>query len=58
MSYPPGPGDRRVILSRKLSGWDDFFGLIRDLDVPADFLSEAERGQGVADRDPFEGWRE
>jgi len=46
-----------VILSRKPADWDDFFGIVRDLDVPADFLGEGERDHGPQDRDPFEGWR-
>lgn len=52
----PATGD--VILSRKPSDWEGFFAAIRDLDVPGDFLDEAERGQDSHDRDPFEGWVE
>jgi antitoxin VapB len=47
-----------VILSRKPATWDDFFAALKAADVPADFLSEQEREQGVQERDPFEGWRE
>jgi antitoxin VapB len=52
----PETGD--VILSRRPMTWDDFFGALKDADVPADFLTEKERGQGAQHRDPFEGWRE
>lgn len=31
------------------------FALDATTDVPADFMSEADRNQGVHDRDPFEG---
>ena len=47
----PETGD--IILSRKPATLDDFFNAINDLDVPADFLDESERGQDPADRDPF-----
>jgi antitoxin VapB len=50
----PETGD--VILSRKPATWDDFFAALEGADVPDDFLSEAERDQGVQDREPFEGW--
>jgi antitoxin VapB len=36
----PATGD--VILSRRPESWEDFFELMRDIDVPRDFL--AERG--------------
>ena len=52
----PATGD--VILSRKPSDWEDLFRLIRDLEVPVDFLGQEERGHGSHDRDPFEDWRE
>lgn len=45
-----------VILSRKPADWDDFLSAIQGTDVPADFLSKAEREQGTQDRDPFAGW--
>ena len=51
----PQTGD--VILSRKPSSWDGFFSALKGVDVPQDFLSEAERAQGSQDRDPLEGWR-
>ena len=52
----PLTGD--VILSRRPPSWDGFFAALSDLDVPAEFLSDGERNQGVDDRDPFAGWRE
>ncbi len=52
----PETGD--VILSRKPANWDDFLVILSDADVPADFLSEADRDQGVQNVDPLEGWRE
>ena len=45
----PETGD--VNLSRKPADWDDFFAVLKDAEVPADFLDEKER-------DPFEGWNE
>lgn len=47
-----------VILSRKPSTWDDFFIALKGANVPADFLDEKERNQGMQDRDPFEGYSE
>lgn len=52
----PETGD--VILSRKPATWDDFFSVLKDANVPADFLDQKERGQGVQERDPFQDWRE
>ena len=52
----PETGD--VILSRKPESLDSFFAALNDIDVPADFLSPAERQQGEQHRDPFEGWAE
>lgn len=52
----PETGD--VILSRKPEAWGDFFSLLEGTDIPADFLNEKERNQGMQDRDPFEGWSE
>jgi antitoxin VapB len=34
--------------------WEGFFALDATTDVPADFMSEAERKQGEHVRDPFE----
>jgi antitoxin VapB len=52
----PKTGD--VILSRKPTTWDGFFTALQAVEVPSDFLSDAERAQGSQDRDPLEGWRE
>ena len=52
----PETGD--VILSRKPTTWDGFFAVLKDADVPADFLDAKEREQGAQDRDPFECWSE
>lgn len=52
----PLTGD--VILSDKPQNWDGFFAALAGYEVPDDYLSEEERGQEIADRDPFEGWRE
>ena len=52
----PKTGD--VILSRKPTSWDGFFTALQAVDVPRDFLGEAERDQGSQDRDPLDGWRE
>ena len=34
----PATGD--VILSRRPESWEDYFELVRDIDVPSDFLAE------------------
>jgi antitoxin VapB len=52
----PQTGD--VILSRRPTGWDDFFVLLKGADVPEDFLSEEERCQPAQNRDPLAGWSE
>lgn len=52
----PETGD--VILSRKPSTWDDFFGALQGVEVPEAFLDERERRQGTQKPDPFEGWQE
>jgi antitoxin VapB len=52
----PETGD--VILSRKPATWDDFFAILKGVDVPANFLGEKDRCQGTQDRDPFEGHHE
>ena len=51
----PETGD--VILSCKPTSWDGFFTALQAVDVPRDFLGEAERDQGGQDRDPLDGWR-
>jgi antitoxin VapB len=52
----PISGD--VILSRRPPTWDGFFAELAGAEVPEEFLSEPERDQGIADRDPFAGWSE
>ncbi len=47
----PTTGD--VVLSRRPDTWDGFFALYQSTEVPADFMSEADRQQGNQDRDPF-----
>jgi antitoxin VapB len=47
----PATGD--VVLSRRPADWDGFFALDATTQVPADFMSEADRQQGAHDRDPF-----
>lgn len=49
----PATGD--VILSRRPESWEGFFSLDATTEVPADFMSEADRNQGKQNRDPFEG---
>jgi antitoxin VapB len=49
----PITGD--VVLSRRPDSWAGFFALDATTDVPADFMSEADRKQGKQDRDPFAG---
>jgi antitoxin VapB len=52
----PVSGD--VILSRQPPDWDGFFAALVGAETPDDFHPNEERNQGVADRDPFAGWRE
>ncbi|MBV5272414.1 MAG: AbrB/MazE/SpoVT family DNA-binding domain-containing protein [Lamprocystis purpurea] len=52
----PETGD--VILSRKPTDWDEFLAILKDVEVPTDFLDEHERHQGTHARDPFAGWSE
>ena len=47
-----------VILSSKAESWDSFFECLKDLDVPANFLSPEERAQGAHPEDPFADWVE
>lgn len=47
----PTTGD--VVLSRRPDAWDSFFALYQSTEVPADFMSEADRMQGEQARDPF-----
>ncbi len=48
----PTTGD--VVLSRRPDSWAGFFALYETTEVPADFMSEADRNQGAHTRDPFE----
>lgn len=43
-----------VILSRRPDSWTEFFDLCKTTPVPTDFLSEVDRNQGEAHRDPFD----
>ena len=42
-----------VILSRRPDSWEGLFALDTATEVPADFMSEADRNQGEHARDPF-----
>ena len=46
----PATGD--VILSRKPGGWEEFFEMMKTVDVPDDFMVDREDGP-AQDRDPF-----
>lgn len=46
------PKTGNVILSRKPETWDDFFALLKNIDIPQDFLSEREDSP-PQDRDLF-----
>lgn len=50
----PRTGD--VILSAKQHSWEAFDEIVRQTEVPADFMED--RQQGSVTRDPFEGWIE
>lgn len=47
----PDTGD--VILSRRPDSWEGLFALDATTRVPFDFMTEADRAQGDATRDPF-----
>lgn len=47
----PTTGD--VVLSRRPDSWAGFFALDATTEVPADFMTEADRQQGEQARDPF-----
>lgn len=49
----PSTGD--VVLSRRPDSWAGFFALDATTEVPADFMTEADRNQGDPAPDPFEG---
>ena len=48
----PATGD--VVLSPRPHSWDGFLALCQTTEVPADFMTAADRGQGSAERDPFD----
>jgi len=50
--------DHVVVLSRKPSNWDEFFAMLKQDDVPADFLTPENREKGLHERDPFSDWTE
>ena len=47
----PSTGD--VVLSRRPESWEGFFALDATTQVPADFMGDADRNQGIQNRDPF-----
>lgn len=47
----PLTGD--VVLSRRPNSWEGFLVLCETTAVPADFMTEADRDQGIDERDPF-----
>lgn len=46
----PATGD--VILSRKPAGWEEFFEMMKDIDVPEDFMADRDDPPSIG-RDPF-----
>jgi antitoxin VapB len=48
----PITGD--VVRSRRPDSWAGFFALDATTEVPADFMTEADRSQGEHARNPFE----
>ncbi|PIE36768.1 MAG: AbrB family transcriptional regulator [Gammaproteobacteria bacterium] len=46
----PETGD--VIISKKPGNWEDFFKMVKTIDVPADFMSDRDN-EIVEDRDLF-----
>ena len=43
-----------VVLSSRPDSWDGFLALDTLTQVPADYMSEADRSQGQQERDPFD----
>jgi antitoxin VapB len=43
-----------VVLSRRPNSWDGFLSLCKTTAGPADFVTESEREQGTAERDPLD----
>lgn len=52
--HDPRTGD--VILSAKQRSWEAFDEIVRQTEIPADFMED--RQQGAVTRDPFEDWIE
>jgi len=57
-SYAQRQGGMTDIRAITPADWDGFFAVLREADVPADFLDRSERDQGGQDRDPFAEWHE
>src|ERR1700689_3573046 len=49
---PRDPASGDVILSRKPGGWAEFFTLLKEVDVPADFMAD-RRDPPAEDRGPL-----
>lgn len=47
----PDTGD--VILSRRPPDWEEFFEVLKETEVPVDFLDAGERQQAAQTRDPL-----
>lgn len=47
----PKTGD--IVLSRHPDSWNGLFALYETTEIPADFMTEADRNQGQQTRDPF-----
>jgi len=45
-------------LSPKPDNWDLFFALLKEAEIPADFMSSETREQGKQERALFEDWVE
>lgn len=54
VGHDPRTGD--VILSTGQHSWEAFDEIVRQTEIPADFMEDRE--QGSVTRDPFEGWIE
>jgi antitoxin VapB len=42
-----------VVLSERPDSWETFFALCSSTDIPRDFMTPADRGQGFLRPDPF-----
>ena len=45
-----------VILSARPKTWDGFFGALKGVEIPNDFLNPADRRKELTRPDPFEDW--